>query len=130
MDLDSSHANTYGQQEEATYDAHYQTVGFHLLVAFDSLIRDFLKAKLRPENVYISNGVVDFVRPVIEHDNEQFPETSHLVRGDSGLAVPELYELREKESVAYIIRQKSNARLQALAEELHPASKISDISKT
>ena len=93
VDLDSSHADTYGQQEEAAYNAHYRTVGFHPLVAFDGLTGDFLKAKLRPGNVYTSNGVVDFIRPVIEHYNEQFPECSYLVRGDSGFAVPGLYEL-------------------------------------
>ncbi|GKV67489.1 MULTISPECIES: IS1380 family transposase [unclassified Sporosarcina] len=130
VDLDSSHADTYGQQEEAAYNAHYQTVGFHPLVAFDGLTGDFLKAKLRPGNVYTSNGVVDFIRPVIEHYNEQFPETSYLVRGDSGFAVPKLYELCEKESFSYIIRLKSNAKLQALAEELHPTDEIQDISKT
>lgn len=130
VDLDSSHADTYGQQAEAAYNAHYQTVGFHPLVAFDGLTGDFLKAKLRPSNVYTSNGVVDFIRPVIEHYNVQFPETSYLVRGDSGFAVPELYELCEKESFSYIIRLKSNAKLQALAEELHPTDEIQDISKT
>lgn len=130
VDLDSSHADTYGQQEMAAYNAHYQTIGFHPLVAFDGLTGDFLKAKLRPGNVYTSNGVVDFIRPVIEHYNEQFPEISYLVRGDSGFAVPELYELCEKESFAYIIRLKSNAKLQALAEELHPTGEISDISVT
>ncbi|GKV67438.1 transposase [Sporosarcina sp. NCCP-2331] len=52
MDLDSSIADTYGQQEKAAYYAHCQTVGFYLLVTFDGLTGDFLKAKLRPGNVY------------------------------------------------------------------------------
>ena len=75
IDLDSTHADTYGHQESATYNAHYGTVGFHPLVAFDGITGDFLKAQLRPGNVYTSNGVVDFVKPVIEHYNEKFPET-------------------------------------------------------
>ena len=128
LDLDSSHADTYGRQEQASYNGHYGTVGFHPLVAFDGLTGDFLKAQLRPGNVYTSNGVVDFLRPVIEHYNETFPETSALVRGDSGFAVPALYELCEKESVYYIIRLKANARLKALAEELHPTHEIRDVS--
>jgi len=74
-------------------------VDFHPLVAFDGLTGNFLKAQLRPGNVYTSNGVVDFMRPLIEHYNEVFPEKSYLVRGDSGFAVPDLYELCEKESV-------------------------------
>lgn len=130
FDLDSTHADTYGNQEKSSYNAHYRTLGFHPLVAFDGLTGDFLKAQLRPGSVYTSNGVVDFMRPLIEHYNETFPETSALVRGDSGFAVPALYELCEKESVYYIIRLKSNAKLKALAEELHPTHEVRDVSVT
>ncbi len=130
IDLDSTHADTYGKQESAAYNSHYGTVGFHPLVAFDGITGDFLKAQLRPGNVYTSNGVVDFVRPLIEHYNEKFPETIPFLRGDSGFAVPALYDLCEDESVYYVIRLKSNANLQRLADELHPASAPSDTTKT
>jgi hypothetical protein len=128
LDLDSTHADTYGEQESASYNTHYGTVGFHPLVAFDGITGDFLKAKLRPGNVYTSNGVVDFVKPLIEHYNEKFPETTPFLRGDSGFAVPALYDLCEDESVYYVIRLKSNAVLQRMADELHPATEISDVS--
>ncbi len=128
VDLDSTHSDTYGKQEQSSYNAHYGTVGFHPLVAFDGLTGDFLKAQLRPGNVYTSNGVVDFMRPLIEHYNKNFPETTSLVRGDSGFAVPGLYELCEKESVFYIIRLKSNSILKSLAEELHPIDEIQDVT--
>lgn len=64
FDLDSTHSDTYGDQESTAYNAHYGTVGFHPLVAFDGVTGDFLKAKLRPGNVYTSNGVVDFIQPL------------------------------------------------------------------
>jgi hypothetical protein len=130
FDLDSTHSDTYGHQESAAYNAHYGTIGFHPLVAFDGVTGDFLKAKLRPGNVYTSNGVLEFIQPLIEHYNEKFPETSLFVRGDSGFAVPSLYDLCEKESVYYVIRLKSNANLQRLAEEYHSSSKISDVTTT
>jgi hypothetical protein len=47
IDLDSTHSDTYGKQEASAYNAHYGTVGFHPLVAFDGVTCDFLKAKLR-----------------------------------------------------------------------------------
>jgi len=130
LDLDSTHSDTYGNQEAAAFNTHYGTVGFHPLVAFDGVTGDFLKAKLRPGNVYTSNGVVDFVQPIIEHYNEKFPETTPFLRGDSGFAVPALYDLCETESVYYVIRLKSNANLQRIADELHPSSVISDVSNT
>jgi len=77
---DSSHSDTYGKQEYASYNAHYGTAGFHPMVAFDGLTGDFLKAQLRPGNVYTSNGVVAFLRPLLEHYSETFPKTSVLVR--------------------------------------------------
>ena len=122
IDLDSTHSDTYGKQEAAAYNAHYGTVGFHPLVAFDGMTGDFLKAQLRPGNVYTSNGIVNFIQPLIEHYNEVFPETSLFLRGDSGFAVPALYDLCERESVFYVIRLKSNAQLQQLAEDYHPCS--------
>src|SRR5690606_20649350 len=130
IDLDSTHSDTYGNQESASYNSHYGTVGFHPLVAFDGATGDFLKAQLRPGNVYTSNGIIEFIRPLIEHYNEKFPETSLFLRGDSGFAVPALYDLCERESVFYIIRLKSNAILQSLANEYHPASAPLDVSKT
>lgn len=129
FDLDSTHSDTYGDQEAAAYNSHYGTVGFHPLVAFDGITGDFLKAKLRPGNVYTSNGVVDFIQPLLEHYNEKFPETTPFLRGDSGFAVPALYDLCEQESVYYVIRLKSNPNLQKIANELHPPSVISDVSK-
>jgi hypothetical protein len=129
IDLDSTHSDTYGHQESAAYNSHYGTVGFHPLVAFDGVTGDFSKAKLRPGNVYTSTGVMDFIQPLIEHYNETFPGTSLFVRGDSGFAVPALYELCEKESVYYVIRLKSNAQLQKIAKGYHPTSMPSDVTK-
>jgi len=130
FDLDSTHSDTYGNQESAAYNAHYGTVGFHPLVAFDGVTGDFIKASLRPGNVYTSNGVVEFIQPLIEHYNEKFPETIPFVRGDSGFAVPALYDLCEKESVYYVIRLKSNANLQRMADELLPSALASDVTKS
>jgi len=130
IDLDSTHSDTYGNQEDSSYNSHYGTMGFHPLVAFDGATGDFLKAKLRPGNVYTSNGVVEFIQPLIEHYNEKFPETTLFLRGDSGFAVPALYELCEKESVFYIIRLKSNAILRNIANEYHPSTTPLDVSKT
>ena len=44
--------------------------------------------------------------------------TSLVIRADSGFAMPKLYELADKHSVAYVIRLKVNAVLSKLATEL------------
>src|SRR5690625_3283576 len=130
FDLDSTHSTAYDNHEFIDYNAHYGDIGFHPLVAFDEISGDFLKAKLRPGNVYTSNGVIEFIQPLIEHYNKKFPETTPFLRGDSGFAVPALYELCEKESVYYKIRLKSNAILQRIAEELCPSTAPSDVTQS
>lgn len=41
IDLDSTHSDTFGNQEGTNYNAHYQTNGYHPLVAFDGLTGGF-----------------------------------------------------------------------------------------
>ncbi len=89
FDLDSTHSDTFGNQETSGYNAHYQTNGYHPLVAFEGLTGDFLKAELRSCNVYTVNGVADFVRPLFDHYQEIVPVSSILVRADSGFVTPE-----------------------------------------
>lgn len=95
IDLDSTHSDTFGNQEQTAYNAHYKTTGYHPLVAFDGLTGDFLKAKLRSGNQYTSNGVKEFLEPLLEHYNQIVPTTDILVRGDSGFATPVIYDLCE-----------------------------------
>lgn len=129
IDLDSTHADTFGDQEETAFNGHYQTVGFHPLVAFDGLTGDFLKAKLRPGNVYTSNGVVPFIEETIQHYRRSFPDTAIFIRADSGFAVPDLYDLCEREGIFYLIRLKHNATLQKIGNKCHPNTEIEDVTE-
>lgn len=118
IDLDSTHSDTFGSQEQTDYNTHYGTHGYHPIVAFDGLTGDFLKAKLRSGNQYTSTGVKAFLEPLLDHYNQAIPTTDILVRGDSGFATPDIYELCEAYDNDYVIRLKSNRNLTRLAEEL------------
>lgn len=85
IDIDSTHSDTYGHQEQTDYKAHYQTYGYHPLVAFDGLTGDFLKAELRSGNQYTSKGVKEFIEPLLNHYSKELSHTDILVRGDSGI---------------------------------------------
>lgn len=116
IDVDSTHSDTFGRQEQTDYNAHYQTYGYHPLVAFDGLTGDFLKAELRSGNQYTSKGVKAFIDPPLHHYKSTLPHTEILVRGDSGFATPEVYKSCEVTESQYVIRLKSNRRLSQLAE--------------
>ena len=77
---------------------------------------DFLKAELRSGNVYTSNGVGAFVKLLFEHFNQVVPVSNILVRGDSGFATPELYDLCEAYDSFFVIRLKVNRNLLKLGE--------------
>lgn len=117
IDLDSTYTDTFGRQEQANYNAHYQTYGYHPLVAFDGVTGYFLKAQLRAGNRYTSHGVREFITPLLEHYSKKDSYKKLLVRGDSGFATPDLYESCEAVWARYVIRLKNNARLTQLGEQ-------------
>lgn len=114
LDIDSTDDVVHGNQEGAQYNGYYKEVVYHPLFVFDGNTRDCLKGELRAGNVYTSNGVVDFIRPVM--DWAQSKASNIKLRGDSGFAVPELYELSEEKGVIYFIRLKANMNLYTLAQ--------------
>ena len=117
LDMDTTLLNTYGKQEGAAYNAHYEAPGYHPILLFDSLTRDLIKAELRPGTQYCSKGTAEFLEPVLKDCREQYPEIKLYARGDSGFAAPEIYEVLEEYGCKYMIRLKDNPRLRKMLED-------------
>jgi hypothetical protein len=130
IDIDSTHFDTFGEQEFSDFNAHYQTYGFHPLVAFDANTGLFLGAELRSGNTYTSTGVAEFLEPILHHFMVELGFSAVLVRGDSGFATPELYELCEEYGAKYVIRLKNNQILKKIGIELQFANPNVDITKS
>jgi hypothetical protein len=118
LDVDSSNFAAYGDQHGANFNSHYQQNGFHPLLCFDGLTGDCLKVELRAGNVYTSRQVVRFMAPLLKRYETWVPNALVVIRGDSGFAVPKLFELAEVKGNKYVIRLKSNARLQSTAQAM------------
>lgn len=116
LDIDSTSFATYGSQEGSSYNAHYQTVGYHPIFVFDGLTKDLLKAELRPGSTYTSKNAHHFLLPLLLEYLENYPNTSLFLRGDSGFADVMLYEMLESHGVSYVIRMKESARLRQMVE--------------
>mgnify|MGYP003495718353 FL=1 len=132
LDLDSTNVKTHGHQDESTYIYHYGTTGYHPMVLYDGLTGDLMKFMLRKGSEYTSTGVVNFLEPVLISLQKAYPEAMILVRGDSGFAVPDLYDLCEKYGVHYLFKLKANATLHKLSsyeEELFLTRYKMDYSK-
>lgn len=126
LDIDSTLFSTYGNQEGQAFNYHYSSNGYHPLLCYDGLTGDLLKAELRDGNVYKSNGVVEFLKPLLLEYMVQYPSTNIFLRGDSGFATPELFSLLEQNACPYAIRLKANNILYKKASYL--ADEIDDLT--
>ena len=111
LDIDSTYVETHGNQEETAYNPHYHAQGYHVLVLFDGLTGDLLRANLRKGSVYTSDGVIEFLKPVLQWFEKNFPNIELVFRADSGFACPEVYQMLEEYRIGYIIRLKANKNL-------------------
>lgn len=118
LDLDSTLLDTYGHQEGEGFNFHYQSHGYHPLVCYDGMTGDLLKIQLRDGTDYSSTGVVEFLQPLLDEFQNNYPDIPLLLRGDSGFTKPELYEQCEINGVSYAIRLKENNTLRKLAADI------------
>jgi hypothetical protein len=93
LDLDHSDDPTYGQQEFAFYNHHYQNHCYLPLFIFEGTSQALVTAYLRPgtrppgtENAMIVVRLLSYLR-------RSWPHTHILVRGDSHFATPEVMEV-------------------------------------
>ena len=93
LDIDSTLFSTFGKQEGEGFNYHYSNHGYHPLLCYDGLTGDLLKAMLRPGNVYTSTDCCEFLKPLLMEYLEDYPDVDLYLRGDSGFADPDLFEL-------------------------------------
>jgi Transposase DDE domain group 1 len=93
LDLDHSDDPTYGQQEFAFYNHHYQNHCYLPLFIFEGTSHALVAAYLRPgtrptgaENAMILVRLLSYLR-------RRWPQTHILVRGDSHCATPEVIDV-------------------------------------
>ena len=121
FDIDSTLLDTYGNQEGEGFNYHYQAHGYHPLLCCDGLTGDLLKAQLRDGTMYCSKEADIFMKSLLDEFLCDFPDMPLFLRGDSGFASPDLYEVLEDKNCKYAIRLKENAKLRELAEVLYQA---------
>jgi Transposase DDE domain. len=116
LDIDSTNFETHGKQEGSSYNYHYGEKGYHPLMLFNGLNGDLIKTELREGSVYTSKNAKDFLEPVFKWLTEKYPSATIVLRGDSGFASSEIYDLCHKYNVEILIKLKSNAILKKLSD--------------
>ncbi len=118
LDIDPSDDPTHGQQVLSFFHGYYDQHQYFPLFVFDGETGFPLAAWLRPGTVHASCGAVATLRAIVQALRAAWPDVVILVRGDSGLATPEVYEFCEAEGLLYAFGYASNAVLQ---ERVAPA---------
>jgi Transposase DDE domain group 1 len=113
LDVDPADDPTHGQQVLSFFHGYYDQHQYFPLFVFDGQTGFPLAAWLRPGKVHASCGAVDVLAPVVQALRAAWPEVLILVRGDSGMAVPAVYEFCEAEGLLYAFGYTSNDVLKA-----------------
>jgi hypothetical protein len=108
LDIDPSDDPTHGQQVLSFFHGYFDQYQYFPLFVFDGETGFPLAAWLRPGTVHASCGAVSTLRTIVEALRAAWPDVLVLVRGDTGLAVPELYEYCEREGLLYAFGYSSN----------------------
>ena len=118
LDFDSTDDPTHGDQEGSYYHGYYKQHMYHPLLVFDGESGHLISALLRAGNTHGSHSAVALLKRIVARLRHRWPEVEVEVRADAGFAVPEIYEYCEREGIGYTIGLISNARLEALAQDL------------
>jgi Transposase DDE domain group 1 len=121
LDIDPSDDPTHGQQVLSFFHGYFDQYQYFPLFVFDGETGFPLAAWLRPGTVHASCGAVATLQTIVRALRTAWPDIVILVRGDTGLAVPEVYEYCEAEGLLYAFGYGSNEVLkdrtaQALAD--------------
>lgn len=115
IDADSTDDPTYGDQEGSAYHGYYGQHMYHPLLLFDGETDQLITAVLRPGTCHAGRGIVAILTRVVRAIQARWPGIQIEFRGDSGFALPALYDYLEEQHIIYTIGLATNSRLEALA---------------
>lgn len=121
LDFDATDDPTHGQQQFAEFHGFYEEHCYLPLIVTAQVEggpQELLVAMLRRGRSHASRGALALLKRLVARLRQQWPGLPILVRGDSGFAIPALYDWCEAQDVPvrYLIGLAQNPRLRVLAE--------------
>jgi hypothetical protein len=124
IDLDATDDPTHGQQLLTGFHGYYDQYQYFPLLLFDGETGFPLGAWLRPGTVHASCGSIEAIAQIVVQIRRAWPEVTILIRGDSGFAMPEMYEFCEKHGLFYAFGYAKNEVLKRRTERLQQTVKF------
>lgn len=116
LDIDPTDDPVHGKQVLAGYHGYYQQHQYFPLLVFDGASRFPLAAWLRPGTAGGATGAVAVLAALVAALRRAWPNVLILVRGDSSLAGPALYEFCEEQGLLYAFGYATNDVLERRTE--------------
>ncbi len=108
IDLDPTDDPTHGQQQLSLFHGYYGQHQYFPMLIFEGETGMPLGAWLRPGTVGAGCGAVDMLRRIVDRLRQHWPDLTILVRGDHGVAGPEMYDYCEAEGLLYALGYATN----------------------
>jgi len=116
LDIDPTDDPAHGRQTLSGYHGYYKQHQYFPLMVFDGDSGFPLAAWLRPGIVGAACGAVEVLAGIVTALQRAWPDVLILVRGDSGMAGPAMYDFCESRGLLYAFGYASNAVLQRRTE--------------
>lgn len=117
IDLDPTDITAHGHQQLTFWHGYYDQNQYFPMLIFEGETGLPLGAWLRAGKVGAACGAVDMLKEVIERIRKHWPQVKIQVRGDNGMASPEMYEFCESGNFEYCLGYATNARLKKYVQE-------------
>jgi hypothetical protein len=118
IDLDPTDDPTHGQQQLTMFNDFYDQHQYLPMLLFEGTSGFPLGAWLRHGTAGAGLGAVEMIRRIVERVRQHWPEILIIVRGDAGVAGPEMYEYCESQGVLYAFGYSTNSALKHRISEL------------
>lgn len=117
IDLDPTDDPTHGDQQLSLFHGYYGQHQYFPMLIFEGETGMPLGAWLRPGTVGAACGAADMLRRIVERLREHWGDVTILVRGDYGVAGPEMYDYCEAEGLQYAFGYATNEVLKRRVRE-------------
>ena len=108
IDLDPTDDPTHGKQQLLLFHGYYGQHQYFPMLIFEGHSGMPLGAWLRPGTRHPGCGAADLLASIVERLRSHWPDIQIRVRGDAGLAVPEVYEYCETQGLLYVCGYAAN----------------------
>lgn len=118
LDLDATDDACHGNQQLALFHGFYKQYQYLPLIISCDETKQILWAALRPGTMHAAKGAEDDLEHIVNRLRQAWPDVEIHIRGDSGFAMPWMFEVCERLELTYTFGLAANAVLKRTTEDL------------